>query len=204
MDALAIVILIVYAVVGVIFCFFGNRWIKVIVGIFGFVVGFLIANTLLSSFTSIGGVGEWLISIGAGLVVAVLFIYLIYLGIFFVGFGGGILLSLLLADAFNLNVYEWYIYIPVLVVSSIFGALTLNLRRIFVSVFTSFIGASALAQVIYQISSGDAPQALVLYSNQKVVYAAYTSTIYLVSLAALFCIGLIVQMAITGKKDSAK
>ena len=204
MDAVSIVILIVCAVIGVVFCFFGNRWIKVIVGVYGFVVGFLIANTLLNMLTTITGVGEWLISIGAGLVGAVLFIYLIYLGIFSIGFGGGILLCLLLVDAFGLNLFDWYIYIPVLVISSVFGALTLNLRRIFVSIFTSFIGASVLAQVIYQISSGDTSQALVLYSNQQIVYAAYTSTIYLVSLAALFCIGLIVQLAITGKKDSAK
>ncbi|MGI5848735.1 MAG: DUF4203 domain-containing protein [Christensenellales bacterium] len=199
----AVLLLVVYFIIGVIFCFFGNRWLKIIVAIYGFAVGFLIANTLIHMLTTLSGIPSLLICIGAGIVGAALFVFFVYLGIFFIGFGGGVLLSILFADAFNLNVLDWYVYIPVLIISSVFGALTLNLRRIFVSIFTSFIGAFALAQVIYQLWGDIQPQALVLYSDQQVMYGAYTSTVYLVSLAALFFIGLVVQLAITSKQTSA-
>lgn len=196
-QTLAIIMLIISFAVGIVFCFFGNRWIKVIVAVYGFVVGFMLANTLVTMFTALGDIPIMFISIGAGIVGALLFILFFYLGIFFIGFGGGIMLCLLLADVFNLNLLDWYVYIPMIIVGCILGSLTLNKRRIFVSVFTAFIGASALAQVIYQLTSGTALTGL--YYDQQVTYGVYTSTIYLVSLAVLFLAGLVIQLAVTSK-----
>ena len=84
-QTLAIVALVLYIIFGVIFCFFGNKWLKVILAVYGFILGFLLANTLLPMFTSLGGLEVLLISLGVGVVIALLFVLLLYAGLFFLG-----------------------------------------------------------------------------------------------------------------------
>ncbi len=200
MQALSIILLIVNLAIGVVFCFFGNRWLKVILGVYGFVVGFVIGNTVLPLVTSMGETGVLLASLGVGALGAVIFILLLYVGIFFIGFGGGLLLCMLLVQVLGLNLLEWYVYIPVLLISSALGVLTLNQRRIFVAVFTAYIGASALAQFVDQVVNGVKMQSFVLYDAQT-TYTAYTSTVYLIALAGFFLAGLIIQLMVTGRKS---
>ncbi len=201
MQALPIIMLVINLAVGVVFCFFGNRWLKVILGVFGFSAGFVMANTVLPLISSMSDTAVLLVSVGAGVVGALLFILFLYVGIFFIGFGGGLLLCLLLAQALELSILDWYVYIPVLVISSVLGSLTLNHRRIFVSVFTAYIGASALAQFVDQLVNGVRLQSFALYDT-KAAYSAYTSTVYLIALAGFFLAGLIIQLVVTGKKKS--
>ncbi len=201
MQALSIILLIVNLAVGVVFCFFGNRWLKVILGVYGFVVGFVIGNTVLPLVASMSDTAVLLASLGVGALGALIFILLLYVGIFFIGFGGGMLLCMLLVQVLGLNLLDWYVYIPVLIISCVLGSLTLNQRRIFVSIFTAYIGASALAQFVDQIMNGVKMQSFVLYDTQT-TYQAYTSTVYLIALAGFFLAGLIIQLMVTGSKKS--
>jgi hypothetical protein len=201
MDAYEILALCVCLAAGVVFCFFGNRWLKVVLAVYGFILGFGVAHTLLSSFTALSGIELILCSAGGGIVMALLFVLLFYLGIFLIGFGGGVLLSLLLADVLGLNVWDWYVYISILVIGCVLGALTLNMRRIFVSIFTSYIGASLLALGIYRIAATDPEPILTILRDQQVLHSAYTSTIYLIPMVALFFIGLIIQLTVTSKNE---
>jgi hypothetical protein len=196
-QLISILILVIDLVLGVLFCFFGNRWLKVILAIYGFSAGFLLANTLLPILTSFGGTTLLLASLGAGVVGALLFVFLLYFGVFCIGFGGGLLLCLLLVDVLALNILSWYVYIPALVICCLLGALTLNHKRIFIGIFTAFIGASALAQFVDQIVNGIRTHSLMLYDPQA-TYSAYSSTVYLVALGVLFVAGMIVQLS--GKK----
>jgi len=208
MEPLAILVLIGYALVGVVLCFFGSRWAKIIVAIYGFAGGFLLAHALLPLLlTSLNGTLILFISLGVGIIIALLFVLLFYVGIFFVGFGAGITLSLLIIGVLNslfntgLNLYDWYIYIPVLIVGCILGSLTLNNRRIFLSIFTAYIGASALAVVIDQLFHlGDGVTMPALSLSDPALLAQQTSVVYLVALGVLFVAGLIVQLAVTSKK----
>lgn len=193
-QLISIIVLIVDLALGVLFCFFGNRWLKVILAIYGFAAGFLLANTLLPMFTPFGDTALLLASLAAGIVGALLFIFLMYFGVFFIGFGGGLLLCMLIVEVLKLNILSWFVYIPALIVCCLLGALTLNHRRLFIAVFTSFIGASALAQFADQIIGGIRAQALVLYDPQATT-SAYSSTVYLVALGVLFVAGLIVQLS---------
>ena len=199
-QTMLILTIAVHFVVGVIFCFFGNRWLKVIAGIYGFAAGFLLANSLVPLFATLSDVSLLLVSIGVGIVGALLFVLFIYVGVFFIGFGGGLVLSLLVINVFDLNLFDWVVYIPVVLICSLLGALTLNKRRIFISIFTSFIGASSLAQIVYLLSGGIQPQTLLLYYDKQAMTGAYTSAIYLVSFAVLFFAGLIIQLTVTSKQ----
>ncbi len=198
---LEILALCVFIAAGTVFCFFGNRWLKAILAIYGFITGFLSSYALLSVFSSLGGVELLLCSLGAGALVALLFVLLLYLGIFLIGFGGGVLLGLLIIDVFNLDLFDWVVYISVLVLGAVLGALTLNLRRIFISIFTSFMGASLLGASIYKVANWDTLNLLEFFKDRAALHGVYTSTIYLASLAALFFIGVVVQLNITSKKD---
>lgn len=200
MDIYEILALCICLAAGVVFCFFGNRWLKAILAVYGFIVGFGVAHTLLSNFTALEGLELILCSAGAGVVMALLFVFLLYLGIFLIGFGGGVLLSLLIVDVLSLNLWDWYVYGGILIVGCILGTLTLNLRRIFVSIFTAFIGASLLALGIYRVATADSAPILTILKDQQVLHSAYSSLIYLVSLAALFVIGLVIQLTVTSRK----
>ena len=198
-QLIAILVLIIDLALGVVFCFFGNRWLKVILAIYGFAAGFILANTLLPMLTSFGDTAMLLASLGVGVVGALLFVFLMYLGVFFIGFGGGLMLCVLLADVLSLNLLDWVVFVPALIICCVLGALTLNQRRIFIAIFTSFIGASALAQFVDQIVNGIGTQSLVLY-DQQATYSAFSSTVYLIALVVLFFGGLIVQLALTSKR----
>lgn len=195
-EALPIILLILNLALGIAFCFFGNRWLKFILGVYGFVVGFMAGSTVLPMVTMMSETTLLLASLAAGVLGAVLFILLLYIGIFFIGFGGGVLLSLLLAQVLKLSILEWYVYIPMLVIGSLLGALTLYNRRIFVSIFTSYIGASALAQFVDQMVNGIDLKSAVVFDH----FASYTSTVYLIALGSFFLVGLIVQLWVTGRK----
>ena len=203
-EIIAIIMLIAFAAVGIVLCFFGNKWLKTILAVYGFAVGFLLANALVPMlFPALSSLLVLLISLGAGIVGALLFIFFMYLGIFFIGFGAGIMLSLLLIDVFDLYLYDWYVYISVLIIGSIFGSLTLNKRRIFISIFTSYIGASLLAVFVDQVVNGIKMESLMIYSDPQ-AFSAFTSTVYLIAFAVLFIAGLVVQLAVTSKKTTAK
>jgi len=195
-EALPIILLILNLALGIAFCFFGNRWLKFILGVYGFVVGFMAGSTVLPMVTMMSETTLLLASLAAGVLGAVLFILLLYIGIFFIGFGGGVLLSLLLAQVLKLSILEWYVYIPMLVIGSLLGALTLYNRRIFVSIFTSYIGASARAQFVDQMLNGIDLKSAVVFDH----FASYTSTVYLIALGSFFLVGLIVQLWVTGRK----
>lgn len=188
---------------GVVFCFFGNRWLKTILAIYGLIAGFAVGHAVLVNFTSMNGTELILCSLGAGAVAAVILVLLMYLGIFLIGFGGGLTIGLLVADVLNLSLWDPYVYISILVVGCILGALTLNLRRIFISIFTAFIGASLLALGIYHIAAGNSASMIEYFKDTQMLHAAYTSTVYLASLGALFFVGLAVQLMITAKKKAS-
>ena len=93
MSLLSIVILIVNLLVGVVYCFFGNRWLKVVLALFGFASGFLLGNALLPVFTPLADATLVIASLVMGAAGALLFVFLMYVGIFAIGFGGGLVLS---------------------------------------------------------------------------------------------------------------
>lgn len=195
-QIMGILLLAVHLIIGVVLCFFGNRWLKAIVAVYGFAICFLAVQTVLPALTQLEQLPVLLISIGAGIIGAVVFVLLIYVGIFFIGFGAGISLCLLIIHAFGLNMLDWYVYIPSMIIASVFGSLTLNWRRIFISIFTSFIGASALAQFVYHVWGGVQVSSLASYYSEQATYDAYTSPVYLIALGVLFVSGLVVQLAI--------
>ena len=200
-GTLEIIALCACAAAGIIFCFFGCRWRWAAAAIYGLAVGGVAGYFLTAVFLpSVGATERLLISAGAGVVLALLFSFFIHLGVFMIGFGGGMLLSLLVIEVFRLNVTDWFVYVPAVAAGCIFGVLTLNLKRIFLSVFTSFIGSTLLALVAYQLSYGGAIKIIEFFRKLDAVRDAYASSVFLVAFAVLFAAGIIIQIALTAKE----
>jgi hypothetical protein len=202
-NILEIVALCVCAVAGVIFCFLGNRWRRVAAAIYGAALGFLLGHILLPIFfPSLGNTEVLLCSAGAGVVFGLLFALWIYLGIFMIGFGGGALLCMLVVYLCNLPIWEWYVYVPAVIICSVIGALTLNIKRIFLSIFTSFIGAVLIALAINQVVVGGAFKIIRFFTTLSVLQEVFSSTVFLIALGAAFVVGLVIQLAVTARKKN--
>ncbi len=197
MDITIIAILTAHLLVGIVFCFLGNRWLKIILGVYGLAFGFVLSGVLLSLLSSYNGAALLLLRLGAGAAAAAIFVLIPHFGVFFIGFGGGMLVCILAASIFNLNILNWYVYGGGLLTCCLLGALTLGFRRIFVAVFTSFTGAYALAQFVYQIINTNV-QSLII-SDIKAVYSTFSSMLFLAMLFGLFFLGVIVQLTVTDK-----
>ena len=63
--------------------------------------------------------------------------------------------------------------IPAVVISSAIGALTLNVRRIFLSIFTAFIGAVLIAFVINQLVAGGAIKVIGLFTDYNTLLGVF-------------------------------
>eukprot|EP01094_Clydonella_sp_ATCC50884_P015644 TRINITY_DN26259_c0_g1_i1.p1 TRINITY_DN26259_c0_g1~~TRINITY_DN26259_c0_g1_i1.p1 ORF type:complete len:362 (-),score=119.16 TRINITY_DN26259_c0_g1_i1:105-1190(-) len=144
------IIVAIFAIFGVFECFYGFRFVHLVVSLFGFVFGFLltyvfIVNVIISSHT-----GEY-IAVGVGAAVGIvlaLMAWAWYLsGVFLLGGGLGIGIALVLQDA----VYSWlvddgtlstilfWVTLPVLFLVT--GALTLCNQKLFIVIGTAFSGA---------------------------------------------------------------
>jgi hypothetical protein len=63
------------------------------------------------------------------------------------------------------------------------------------------MGASLLATGIYKIVNWDTLKLLEFFKDRAVLHEVYTSTVYLAALAALFFIGVALQLTITSNKN---
>lgn len=200
-NLLELIALIVCIAAGVIFCFLGNRWRRVAAAIYGFALGFVAGHILFPLILSSLTHTELLLCCaGAGVVIALLCALWIYFGIFMIGFGGGALLCLLIISLCGLNPLDWYVYGSAIVISCVIGALTLNVKRVFLSIFTAFIGAALLALAIQQIIAGGTYKVIEFFTKIDVLKGIFNSSTYLIALAILFAAGAVVQMALTSRK----
>lgn len=200
-NTLELIALIACIAAGILFCFLGNRWRRPVAAIYGFGIGFLIGHIIFHVFkTGLTSVEVLLCCVGAGVLFALLCALWIYFGMFMIGFGGGAILSLLIISWLNLNILVWYVYVGALIISCVIGALTLNSRRIFLSIFTAFIGASLLALALQQIMAGGSYKIIEFFTDLNVLNGTFGSSTYLVALVILFAAGTVVQIALTSKK----
>ena len=123
---------------GIVNCFFGYVYFRLLLGVWGFIMGGVLGISLASD-------GAPVVVLAAGLIGAVLGAVLIYLlfrvGVLIIGaLLGYVLTAALLAQlGFSEN-----IFLLALVGAVIFGILALVINRVFIIVLTAFSGASAI------------------------------------------------------------
>jgi hypothetical protein len=179
---------------GLVSCFAGYRLFRVVLGIFGFIVGWLFVSSAMGTEQTL-----WMLlaAFGGGLVGALILIAAYFVGVALIGAGIGAGAASVIWASFGREPG----IVPVIVLA-IIGALgALALQRYVIIVATAFAGAQTIVIGVAAIMT------------QRVATEAAVRTVYRVypidplpatqwDLAALFALGiagLVVQLAITAK-----
>ena len=188
-NAGTIVISIVTILVGLLFCFFGYRVFKVILGIAGFLLGY----SLVSNLVALLSVPMWVIVLSgvvAGLILAFLSAFVFYLGVFVLGAYFGTTLawaiSALIGTTFTSSPWIWPLVFGLAV---LFGILAVVFYRFMIIFSSSFAGAWCIVSGLLTLvlASGITP----FDSYTYVMVAAWV---------VLGILGMIVQYKVTAKK----
>ncbi|MBN2379157.1 TMEM198/TM7SF3 family protein [candidate division WOR-3 bacterium] len=192
-DYLAIAFAIIYILAGVLFCFFGYRIFKVVLGIAGFIFGYYLAANLVSLLAP----PLWvviLVGVAGGILLALLSAFIYFLGVFVLGayFGATIafVLAGLFGSAFSTSPWMW---VMVLILAVAGGVIAVIFHRFMIILSSSFAGA-------WSIMAGIGSLVYLGSTYQGTVYPY----IMLVGWAVLGVVGMIVQFKVTAKKKLAE
>lgn len=176
---------IILLVIGLIACFFGGRFYRVVLALAGFVIGFYLASAALLQQTEIVQI------IGAtvvGLIVAFIFWSLyktahVLFGAFF-----GMAVGVMLANALNL---EGAVFSIFLLVFAVVGALIgLRIADLMIRLGTAFGGASQAVSGLAAIAAS-VGVSLPLIDPSHTVVSPATSTSAIVTIALMVALGVV-------------
>jgi Domain of unknown function (DUF4203) len=179
---------------GLLACFAGYRVFRVVLAIYGFILGALLASSFMGSDQTLWMVLAW---IGGGIVGALILIVAYFAGVALLGAGLGAAAAHMIAAAFKTEPNIW-----IVILLSVAGALgALALQRYVIIVATAFGGAqTALIGAAALLGDSAAAEAAT-----RAVYRVYpldpvpnTYWDAMISLA-LGIIGVIVQLTVTAK-----
>ncbi len=186
---------------GLLNCFFGYRLFKVLLGIYGFVLGAAGGFALAGSVTA--GQTLWLLAgmVVGGLVGAAGMVLLYLLGVFVVGAVAGALLASLLGAALNVNLPP----MVVLVVAIAVGGVALALQRTMIVLSTAFSGAWGVVGGMVSLLTGRAALLLNPLNRPGAWHRAGLPLLLVLLLwLALGIAGAAVQFRTTTEKPQAK
>jgi len=130
----------IFVIFGIIFgaieCFFGYRIFKVILGVIGFLGGFMMTS-LVGNTMFVNGFFMYLMGIIIGIIGAVIMIWLYFVGAFFIGAMLGGVIGTTLFGAVNLNPNG----VILVIISIVFGLLALVFQKYMIIIATAFIGS---------------------------------------------------------------
>lgn len=180
---------------GLLACFAGYRIFRVVLGIYGFILGALLATNIIGGDHSVWTIA--LTAIGGGLVGALLLIAAYFVGVALIGAGLG-------ATAVNL-LWAWIggePHVLVIVVVAILGALAaLALQRYVIIVATAFGGAQTVVVGAAAILGSRAAAE----TAARTVYSVYpfdpmpATTMDALAALVLGIVGVLVQLFVTAK-----
>lgn len=193
LPALAIGLVVIF--IGALSCFFGYRIFKIILAIWGFILG-AIGGALLGA---IFGMGQTVYMVLGGLlggiIGAVLLVVVYFIGIFILGALAGFLLAYILGMSFNLPTHP-----AILLVTSVLGGILAIIFQKFMIIFsTALAGAWSMVLGIFILTGWIPFQELFL--RPKLIFGA-GGILYITLLAwiILAIAGTVIQFTLTGKK----
>lgn len=177
---------IILLLLGIVECFWGYRFFRIVLAIAGFFVGAGIGIVLA------GNAEQSIVILAAivgGIIGAVLFYFLYFVGPFLAGIGLGITLGGILAS--DLHVSGNMAYLIVIVGAVVGGILGLILSKYIIMLSTAFIGATQIVTAILMLLPGTHIARPV--GNIDLLLAQNTPILMSLSVLALGIIGFVVQ-----------
>jgi len=142
-----IVLGIICILTGLVMCFAGYRFLKVLLFLTGFYVGYWLCYSIM---TNVADYENWIYfvsSLAAGIILGCIMIFILPLGIFCIGALAGFFLSIWIlsfvsADAaIQEDTYRWIFIVGMALV---FGVIAIFVQKILIIVSSSFVGAYLL------------------------------------------------------------
>ena len=155
---------IIITLFGILNCFYGYRWFRVLLGIWGFFLGGALGMSLTAQAAPLVIL---IVGIVSAILGAIAIIVLFRVAVFVVGAVLGY--SLTLALLTNLSVPD-NILLWALLGAVIFGGLALLLNRYFVVIITAFSGASAILTGVTLMLTGE--QVIGAFQQQQAIQSA--------------------------------
>ena len=177
---------IVLLLLGIVDCFWGYRFFRIVLAIAGFFVGAGIAITL------VGNAQQAIVILAAligGIIGAILFYFLYFVGPFLAGIGLGITLGGILAA--DLNVTGSTANLIIILGAVIGGILGLVLSKYIIMLSTAFIGAAQIITAIMLLLPGT--HVVRSTGTLDLLFGQSTSILMSLSILVLGIIGFIVQ-----------
>lgn len=187
---------------GVVYCFFGYRVFKIILGILGFILGASAAVAIAFNLFGRGQVVAILAGLVGGIVGAVLMVVLYFVGIFLLGAWLGSLLGVLLTGGGGRPIETAVI----LVLAVIGGVVAVMLQKFMIILSTALSGAWAIVSGIFQfVKGGFGPLQPFQYHPNPGVLRSMGAWGYVMLLCwiLLGIAGIVVQYRITKEKDES-
>ncbi len=203
-PSLTNVFFIITIFLGLIICFFGFRILRFLVAVTGFIIGALLAVTIVfaiiqESILTLTKGSDFLIIIASGIaggfLFAIILLFLYSAGVFLVGGLFGLILFSAVTAGFNVFIEPFLYVIPALFC----GIMALLLQRFMIILMTSAIGAwLSVVGVLYIVSSKFDPL------DPEFAYNLGETEVYRLILGwiALFGLGFITQYFIFPKKGA--
>jgi hypothetical protein len=178
---------------GAISCFAGYRWFRIVLAIYGFIAGAMIASSSLASSNTTGLIGAALVG---GVIGAVLLFFAYFVGIALVGAGLGVFLMQTGWSRYSTIDPPWALVLLFAVLGTVAA---LVLQRYVIVVVTAFAGAwtiviGALALVGDRRAVEAASDVWILYPSLVATHGTWVPLAWV----ALGILGLAVQLATTG------
>lgn len=171
--------------IGILFCFFGYRLFKIVLGIAGFIWGALLVASVVFGLTH-STLAAVLAGLAGGIVFALLAVFLYYVGVFILGTYLGAAVGIFVLAIFGVMTPVWVI----LILAILGGVLAVIFQRFMIVLSTAFVGAWAVVFGIF-------------YLIPKTKGGAYTY-IALAAWIVLGVIGMLVQYRVTARKKLAE
>ncbi len=127
---------------GVLNCFFGAKFLRAMLFLYGFIIGFLVGFILTITLDPLVSI---LISLAVAMVLGLVAYSIYNLGIFMIGGASAALILLLILYSFEVDLTKWYSVFSVLGVFIAAGIVTLKFKRIVIIVCTAINGGTNLA-----------------------------------------------------------
>lgn len=131
------------AAVGLLFCFFGLKMVRIWAALFGFTVGFS-GGAYLASYFNVSDNISLIIGLAAGCVLAILGARFYLAGVFLVSWVMGII-----GSAYFLRPADWIYALVCVGIGLIIALLALKLAELVTMVITALLGGAAAGQAIY-------------------------------------------------------
>ena len=137
-------------IAGLVICFFGQRLVKLTLGLVGFVAGAVAGWAAAGALAPNNNTAMLLSIIVGGIIVAVLCFWLFHVGIFIVGAGAGAVATAAVSRALGQPVQP----LTILIVAVAVGVVALLLQKFMLVLCTAFVGSYLITAAVVHYLNG--------------------------------------------------